>query len=150
MVVHGGLFSREGVTLDELRKLSRNHEPPLSGPMCDMLWADPQPWPGRGPNKRGVSICFGPDVTKRFLESNGLHLLVRSHEVKDQGYEVEAGGKLITVFSAPNYCDQMGNKGALLCFDSELDYVAKQFDAVPHPPVRAMAYAGGMGGMFGF
>ena len=38
---------------------------------------------------------------------------VRSHEVKDQGYEVEADGKLITVFSAPNYCDQMGNKGAL-------------------------------------
>ena len=43
----------------------------------------------------------------------------------------------------------MGNKGALLCFDSNLDYVAKQFEAVPHPPVRAMAYAGGMG-MFGF
>ena len=29
--------------------------------------------------------------------------------------------------------------GALLCFDSNLDYVAKQFEAVPHPPVRAMA-----------
>ena len=43
----------------------------------------------------------------------------------------------------------MGNKGALLCFDSNLDYEAKQFEAVPHPPVRAMAYAGGMG-MFGF
>ena len=39
--------------------------------------------------------------------------------------------------------------GALLCFDSNLDYEAKQFEAVPHPPVRAMAYAGGMG-MFGF
>ena len=64
-------------------------------------------------------------------------------------YEVEAGGKLITVFSAPNYCDQMGNKGALLRFDSNLDYEPKQFEAVPHPPVRAMAYAGGMG-MFGF
>ena len=52
---------------------------------------------------------------------------------------MEANGKLVTVFSAPNYCDQMGNKGALLCFDSNLDYVAKQFEAVPHPPVRAMA-----------
>ena len=41
------------------------------------------------------------------------------------------------------------NQGALLCFDSNLDYEAKQFEAVPHPPVRAMAYAGGMG-MFGF
>ena len=76
--------------------------------------------------------------------------VVRSHEVKDEGYEVEANGQLITVFSAPNYCDQMGNKGALLRFDSAGNYEVKQFVAVPHPPVRPMAYASGMGGMFGF
>eukprot|EP00965_Chrysotila_dentata_P008106 264534-Pleurochrysis_carterae.AAC.1 len=40
------------------------------------------------------------------LWAAGLSLIVRSHEVKDAGYEVEANGKLITVFSAPNYCDQ--------------------------------------------
>lgn len=34
-------------------------------------------------------------------------LVVRSHEVKDEGYEIEHNGKLITVFSAPNYCDQV-------------------------------------------
>jgi serine/threonine-protein phosphatase 5 len=43
-------------------------------------------------------------------------LLVRSHEVKDEGYEVEADGRVITIFSAPNYCDQMRNKGALIQF----------------------------------
>ncbi len=45
----------------------------------------------------------GPDVTRAFLDSNGLELIVRSHEVKEGGYEVEHGGRLITVFSAPNY-----------------------------------------------
>jgi serine/threonine-protein phosphatase 5 len=44
-------------------------------------------------------------------------LLVRSHEVKDSGYEVEADGRVITIFSAPNYCDQVGNKGALIKFN---------------------------------
>lgn len=58
-----------------------------------------------------VYVCIGPDITKKFLDANGLSLLVRSHEVKEEGYEVEAEGRLITIFSAPNYCDSMGNKG---------------------------------------
>jgi len=149
-IVHGGLFSKDDVMLDDIRKVDRKREPPDEGLMSEMLWSDPQPSKGRAPSKRGVGLSFGPDVTAAFLERNGLKMVVRSHEVKDAGYEVEANGQLITVFSAPNYCDQMGNKGALLRFDSNGDYVAKQFTAVPHPPVRPMAYAGNMGGMFGF
>lgn len=34
-----------------------------------------------------------------------LEYLIRSHEMKAEGYEVEANGRVITVFSAPNYCD---------------------------------------------
>lgn len=40
--------------------------------MCELLWSDPQPFPGRGPSKRGVGLSFGGDVTKRFLEDNNL------------------------------------------------------------------------------
>jgi hypothetical protein len=46
-------------------------------------------------------------VTKNFLQRNGLQLVVRSHEVKEEGYEVEHDGCCITIFSAPNYCDQV-------------------------------------------
>lgn len=42
------------------------------GLMCEILWSDPQPNPGRGPSKRGVGLAFGADVTKRFLEENNL------------------------------------------------------------------------------
>ena len=58
---------------------------------------------GRSVSKRGVSCQFGPDVTERFLEQNKLDFVVRSHEVKAEGYEVTHSGKCITVFSAPNY-----------------------------------------------
>ena len=30
-VMHGGLFSEDGVTLDDLRKIERNRQPPDSG-----------------------------------------------------------------------------------------------------------------------
>jgi len=42
------------------------------GLMCELLWSDPQPLPGRGPSKRGVGLSFGGDVTKRFLKDNNL------------------------------------------------------------------------------
>ena len=102
-----------------------------SGMMCDLLWSDPQFLPGRGPSKRGVGVQFGPNVTDEFCSRNGigteyrglalilttetlpfisLHLsppptdlVIRSHEVKQDGYEVAHDGKCITVFSAPNY-----------------------------------------------
>lgn len=44
----------------------------FSGLMCEILWSDPQPNPGRGPSKRGVGLSFGGDVTKRFLKDNNL------------------------------------------------------------------------------
>ena len=140
-VTHGGLSSDDGVVLDDVRKIDRDREPPDAGLMCDLLWSDPQAGPGRSPSKRGVGLSFGPDVTKSFLAKNDLNLVIRSHEVRDSGYEVEHGGDLITVFSAPNYCDAMGNKGAFIHLHRDLDPKFTTFDAVPHPPVRPMAYA---------
>lgn len=103
LVMHGGLFSRDDVTLQEIRETDRNRQPPDEGVMCELLWSDPQPQPGRAPSKRGVGVQFGPDVTHNFLKLNGLDYIVRSHEVKNEGYEVSHEGKCITVFSAPNY-----------------------------------------------
>ena len=71
--------------------------------MCELLWSDPQPRCGRSQSKRGVGTQFGPDVTKRFLQKNKLDYIIRSHEVKNEGYEIAHDGKCITVFSAPNY-----------------------------------------------
>uniref|UniRef100_A0A8C6T9G3 Serine/threonine-protein phosphatase n=1 Tax=Neogobius melanostomus TaxID=47308 RepID=A0A8C6T9G3_9GOBI len=126
LVMHGGLFSEDGVTLEDIRKIDRNRQPPDSGPMCDLLWSDPQPQV-QSISKRGVSCQFGPDVTERFLEQNNLDYIIRSHEVKTEGYEVTHSGKCITVFSAPNYCVLIRKK----------KYVSLQ----PHPNVKPMAYA---------
>ncbi|TPX32590.1 hypothetical protein SmJEL517_g04269 [Synchytrium microbalum] len=141
LVVHGGLFSRDGVTLDEIRQIDRFKQPGSEGLMCELLWSDPQPQPGRSPSKRGVGIQFGPDVSKAFCDLNGLNCVVRSHEVRQEGYAVEHDGKCITIFSAPNYVDVSGNKGAYIRVTPDFNMKYNQFEAVPHPNVKAMQYA---------
>ncbi|KAL1695550.1 Metallo-dependent phosphatase-like protein [Schizophyllum commune] len=143
-VVHGGLFSKDGVTLEDIRKLDRiGKQPGTEGLMCELLWTDPQAQPGRGPSKRGVGIAFGPDVTKRWCTENGVTGVIRSHEVRQDGYEIEHDGLCTTVFSAPNYVDQVGNKGAFIRIDAAGSQEYIQFEARPHPPMRPMAYVQG-------
>ncbi|KAF9318207.1 hypothetical protein BG003_011684 [Podila horticola] len=142
-VVHGGLSSRDDVTLEEIRNIDRitKGQPGQGGLMSELLWADPQPLPGRSPSARGVGQKFGPDVTENFCKMNNIDMIIRSHEVKQQGYHVEHDGRCVTIFSAPNYCDSVGNLGAYINVtpDKEktfkLDYV--QFTAVPHPKAQA-------------
>lgn len=143
-VLHGGLFSDDAVTLNDIRKLDRHaqRQPGQSGLMMEMLWTDPQKDPGRGPSKRGVGLQFGPDVTKRFCERNGLDAIIRSHEVRMDGWEAEHDSKCYTVFSAPNYCDSTGNKGAFINIESDYKLHFEKFDAVPHPNVKPMVSRG--------
>lgn len=150
LVLHGGLFSDDAVSLNDIRKLNRHkqRQPGQSGLMMEMLWTDPQPNPGRGPSKRGVGMQFGPDVTKRFCEANKLEAVIRSHEVRMEGYEVEHDGRCITVFSAPHYCDSTGNKGAFINIGPDYKLKYTKFAAVPHPNIKPMAYAAsGLQGM---
>lgn len=119
IVVHGGL-PRGNTSLAELEALdrvgiSRNRRAPNATLYMDLLWADPDDRHGLYRSRRGAGIVtFGPDITARFLEANGLRLLIRSHEMKDDGYEWAHGGKCLTVFSAPNYADAGHNYGAVV------------------------------------
>lgn len=146
MILHGGIgFERDDVTLAEIAAVNRDREIPESGIMTDILWSDPSKIPGRHPSQRGVSRSFGPDVSRKFMENNKLDLVIRSHEVKMEGYEIEPDVNLITVFSAPNYVDSQGNKGSYIILKGTPDIgkkpIIKQFTHVPHPPVKPMAYS---------
>ena len=112
--VHGGL-SPWASTLDRIRDLDRVQEVPHEGPMCDLLWSDPDDavstW---GVSQRGVGVLFGPDVTHKFNSDNGIDLICRAHQLVQEGYRLHFDGALVTVWSAPNYCYRCGNVASIL------------------------------------
>jgi serine/threonine-protein phosphatase 5 len=66
----------------------------------DVLWSDPVREPGLASNDtRGVGLLFGPDVTKRFLESHNLKMIVRSHEGPDARFAREDMDPMDTGFT---------------------------------------------------
>ena len=120
LMVHGGL-SPELKTLDQLQKIMRPTDIPEEGMLCDILWSDPdESAAGWGTNDRGVSVTFNETVLKSFLEKNDLDLLCRAHQVVEEGYEFFGNKQLVTVFSAPNYCGEFDNSGAIMDVDEEL------------------------------
>lgn len=56
--LHGGL-SPTLDTLDHVRALDRVQEVPHEGPMCDLLWSDPDDRGGWGISPRGAGYTFG-------------------------------------------------------------------------------------------
>ena len=104
---HGGL-SPSLDTLEHIRELDRNQEVPHEGPMCDLLWSDPDDRCGWGISPRGAGYTFGQDISEQFCRANGLNLIARAHQLVQEGYEWAHDKTVVTVFSAPNYCYRCG------------------------------------------
>jgi len=121
LCMHGGL----GPDLEKIHQIAKIKKPceiPDEGIVCDLLWSDPSEENTKDYsfNERGISVTFSSDVCKNFLETNDLDLIVRGHQVVEEGYEFFADQSLVTVFSAPNYTGEFDNNGAVMYADEDL------------------------------
>ena len=93
---------------------------------------------------RGAGYLFGERQTEEFLELNGLKLIARAHQLVMDGLKYQFDEKLVTVWSAPNYCYRCGNVAAVLQVD-ETGTHSSIFTAVPDnqrvvPPKEVTPY----------
>merc|ERR1712127_142643 len=118
--VHAGL-SPDLNTPEQIKRIMRPTDVPDSGLLCDLLWSDPEAdISGWAENDRGVSYTFGADVVSKFLQKHDYDLIVRAHQVVEDGYEFFADRQLVTIFTAPNYCGEFDNAGAVMAVDESL------------------------------
>ena len=142
--LHGGI-SPELKKIEDLNTIKRYQEPPKTGLMCDILWSDPIDKDEEAKNvlyipnsARNCSYIFGAKAAKPFLEKNKYLSIVRAHETQLEGFKMYQWDKntnfplVITIFSAPNYCDVYGNKAALMKIKNNMINI-QQYNYSPHP-----------------
>jgi serine/threonine-protein phosphatase PP1 catalytic subunit len=120
LCMHGGL-SPDLKNLQNITDISRPTDIPDTGLLCDLLWSDPdKDCVEYDENDRGVSVIFGEKIVQDFNKKNDLDLIIRAHQVVDDGYEFFASRQLITIFSAPNYCGEFDNSAGIMIIDESL------------------------------
>ncbi|KAK9889299.1 hypothetical protein WA026_004579 [Henosepilachna vigintioctopunctata] len=97
---HGGL-SPNLQSMEQIRRIMRPTEVPDQGLLSDLL-------------------CFGAEVVSQFSHKHDFDLICRAHQVVEEGYEFFAKRQLFTLFSAPNYCGEFDNAGAMMSVDDTL------------------------------
>jgi serine/threonine-protein phosphatase PP1 catalytic subunit len=119
--VHGGI-SPSLKKISDIGKIKRDTIIPNDGLLCDLMWSDPKSgekiW---GQNDRGISYTYNENAIDTFLENNNLELICRAHQAIPTGFKFFHGYKLLTIFSAPNYCGMYGNQGAVMKINNELE-----------------------------
>jgi len=118
--VHGGISPHLN-KISDIDNINRFINIPDDGLICDLMWSDPaimnNLW---GNNSRGISCTYNPQAINNFLKNNKLQLICRAHQLVSEGYKFFGNNKLITVFSAPNYCGNCGNNGAVMKINENL------------------------------
>lgn len=125
-IVHGGLPEKT-LTIRDIQNLDRFQTVINNKSIEGLMWSDPGEIQKIRISKRGAGIVFGYEITNAFLELNGFEKIIRSHEYVPDGIHYNHDNKVITIFSAPNYCNIEGDASVLRIEHGELKVIKVRF-----------------------
>lgn len=134
LILHGGIGKGDW-SIDSLStglKVPVNethiHQDPI---LTNILWSDPAESDhviGTHANQarggQGI-VCFPSATVKEFCIRNRIDLVIRSHQCVEAGFELFAGGKLCTIFSAVSYTGKFDNDASCMSISPTLECTVK-------------------------
>eukprot|EP00282_Hemiselmis_andersenii_P011499 CAMPEP_0114152628 /NCGR_PEP_ID=MMETSP0043_2-20121206/23906_1 /TAXON_ID=464988 /ORGANISM="Hemiselmis andersenii, Strain CCMP644" /LENGTH=375 /DNA_ID=CAMNT_0001247575 /DNA_START=3 /DNA_END=1126 /DNA_ORIENTATION=- len=131
----------------ELNRLPRDipHPDPQQGGSAlawDLMWNDPAPSvtlpegavgpDGFGVNtSRGTGHMFTAEALDAFLKTYGFSHLVRAHEVRKQGFQVQQHARMITLFSSSGYCGAGNEACCILACEGKMRFIRLEHHHAP-------------------
>jgi len=104
---------------------------PREGILCDILWSDPEDRNGWGYSPRGAGFVWGYDCSEKFLYINKIKFISRAHQLIMKGYNWCHNNKVLSIFSAPNYCYRCGNEAAVMNVENENNIEFYTYNSAP-------------------
>lgn len=128
ILIHGGFPSR-AKSIRDIALATEKH--PKQSHLEEMLWNDPaEEVKGTKESPRGAGKLFGKKVTEKMLKLLGVKILIRGHEPAENGYKINHGGKVLTVFSTnkPPYYNsaaylQVNLAAKIVCAEQMIPYI---------------------------
>lgn len=132
LCVHGGI----GPSVKSVKDIQQIKRPVSSfeqSIVTDLVWSDPSMTKNDfTPSVRGSGWLFGTDVISNFLKESDLEILIRGHQCISSGVSLSNNKKVITIFSASNYCGTEKNLGAALLLASDHKMKIHTFKPLPN------------------
>lgn len=126
--IHAGI-SKELHSIKDIKDINRFCEIPENGLFCDLLWSDPSKYCKEWKkSERCDTYIWGLEPALKFLEENNLSIIIRGHQVVEEGYEYEfdPNKSVVTIYSS-----KFANTNPVfMILNKELNYEFKELYSI--------------------